>query len=430
LVMLLWSKGVKAQENLLFGRFFVFFGSVSMYLFAIHGFIRYPFVSLANNLTNPFYTILIGLFYFATILILSIGVKILMDYLRSKTSDFLIQLRGMRFYEKFHSKIIIGSFQWLRFFWVLVVFHFVMRLVEFLFGKYLGALVAIDFMDYYAVALSYDTIAMIVFSLFWYLVFVISTFFSKSLGTIINYMVVLLYALGSTLLIGYFFYSRVPLDHSLFSYTIAESFAIAGSSGFPSVHDFILFGIVICLLILLFKWIRIGKNFMAGWVVLGTGLLLFVSSVSLIQKPADAKDESTFLGSVNKLHLFVSSCFTRLTVNNEYNASNESVVKAFKRYKHGSEKLFFLNLLANTLSIISAVPYPWVQMRIEHIHKEMHKEEHRNDCKHTALDHRQIPGRNRVHEQASYPWPGKDLFNHNSPSKQASHLKTNNCDNR
>lgn len=340
LVMLLWAKGLKVQENQGLGRFFVFLGSVSMYLFAIHGFIRYPFVSLANSFTNPFYTILIGLFYFATILILSVGVKILMDYFRSKTSDFLIQLKGMRFYEKFHSKIIIGSFQWLRFFWVLVVFHFVMRLVEFLFGKYLGALVAVDFMDFYAVVLSYDTIALVVFSLFWYLAFVISTFFSKSLGTIINYMVVLLYALGSTLLMGYFFYSRVPLDHSLFSYTIAESFAIAGSSGFPSGHDFILFGVVICLLILLFKWIRVGKNFLAGWVVIVTGLLLFVSSVSLIQKPADAKDESTYFGSVNKLHLFVSSCFTRLTVNNEYNASNESVVKAFKRYKQGSEKLF------------------------------------------------------------------------------------------
>ncbi len=340
MLMMLWRSGLKAQDNVKYGRFLVYIGGLSMYLFAVHGFLRYPFVNLANKYTNPVYTLIISLVYFIVVLIISAGVKLLVEYLSSGAKALNTVIARSAFGNKIIPQTRELSLKWLRFFWILVLFHYVMRLVEFVFGKYTGALVAVDFVDYLSVILFYDISVIVVVSLFWYLSYLLVSLFSKRIGITLNYIFIVLYVLGSTLLVGYFLYSRVPLDHSILSYSISESISIAGSSGFPSMRDFALFGVVIGLILFLFKVIGRSKDFLVGWAVLGTGLLFFSSEVPLVQKPAEAKDETTYSGSVNKLHLFISSCYSWLNTTSNLNTENESLVNAFERYKKGSQKEF------------------------------------------------------------------------------------------
>ena len=340
MLMLLWRSGLKAQDNINHWRFLVYVGGLSMYLFAIHGFLRYPFVNLANKYTNPGYTLIISLVYFIVVLILSVGVKQLMDYFSSGVKTLNAGISRLGFWSKVISQVRDFNLSWLRFFWILVLFHYLMRLVEFVFGKLEGALVAVDFVDYLSVILFYDISVIVVLAFFWYLSFQLVSLINRRVGVALNYIFIVLYALGSTLLVGYFLYSRVPLDHSILSYSISESIAIAGSSGFPSIRDFVLFGVVIVTLILLIKFVGRSKDFLVGWIVLGTGLLFIISAVPLVQKPAEAKDVTTYSGSVNKLYLFVSSCYSWLNSTNNLSTENQSLVNAFERYKKGSQKQF------------------------------------------------------------------------------------------
>lgn len=55
--------------------FFSYLGALSMYLFAIHGILRAPFVAVANRMNSPESTIILGLFFFLVSVIAANGVK-------------------------------------------------------------------------------------------------------------------------------------------------------------------------------------------------------------------------------------------------------------------------------------------------------------------------------------------------------------------
>jgi peptidoglycan/LPS O-acetylase OafA/YrhL len=61
-------------------KFILFFGEVSMYTFAIHGFLRAPFVDIANNLNSSTYTVLIAIVFVTISTIMGLGIKSIEAY--------------------------------------------------------------------------------------------------------------------------------------------------------------------------------------------------------------------------------------------------------------------------------------------------------------------------------------------------------------
>ena len=72
---------------------FSFFGSVSMYLFACHGFLRGEFLSLANRLNSPFAALLIGLIF----LLFSAGVAFCMKQIEQLFRDLLYRAHKRKY---------------------------------------------------------------------------------------------------------------------------------------------------------------------------------------------------------------------------------------------------------------------------------------------------------------------------------------------
>ncbi len=80
------QKQVKKAKGIY--RFILFFGEVSMYTFAIHGFLRAPFVDIANNLNSSTYTVLIAIVFVIISTIMGLGIKSIETYYqRVKSSD-------------------------------------------------------------------------------------------------------------------------------------------------------------------------------------------------------------------------------------------------------------------------------------------------------------------------------------------------------
>lgn len=65
-----WFVGTFSSKNILY-QFLQFIGVISMYLFATHGFLRLPFIELANNLCSPYYSFIIVLLFLAFSLLIA-----------------------------------------------------------------------------------------------------------------------------------------------------------------------------------------------------------------------------------------------------------------------------------------------------------------------------------------------------------------------
>ncbi|MCK5856292.1 MAG: acyltransferase family protein [Bacteroidales bacterium] len=70
MLALIYFSLLKGKRNSYAYKGFLFFGNISMYLFAIHGFLRRPFINLADNSNNPILTVLwaISFVVFATLI--------------------------------------------------------------------------------------------------------------------------------------------------------------------------------------------------------------------------------------------------------------------------------------------------------------------------------------------------------------------------
>ena len=60
-------------------RFFVFFGKISMVLFATHSILRVPFVEIAQRANNPMYTLYVLVLYLICAILVSLGAKIVYE---------------------------------------------------------------------------------------------------------------------------------------------------------------------------------------------------------------------------------------------------------------------------------------------------------------------------------------------------------------
>jgi len=68
-------------------KFILFFGEASMYTFAIHGFLRAPFVDIANKLNSSTYTVLIAIVFVTSSTIMGLGIKSIEAYYQKVKSS-------------------------------------------------------------------------------------------------------------------------------------------------------------------------------------------------------------------------------------------------------------------------------------------------------------------------------------------------------
>ncbi|MBR4584404.1 MAG: acyltransferase [Bacteroidales bacterium] len=71
-------------------RFLIYFGNISMIIFAIHSQVRWPFAELALKANNAWYTLMLYVFFMISIVILSLAAKIMYEWLTKAFSNLKI----------------------------------------------------------------------------------------------------------------------------------------------------------------------------------------------------------------------------------------------------------------------------------------------------------------------------------------------------
>ncbi len=239
----------------------IFYGEISMYLFAVHGFLRGPFVSLANEKNNSFYTILIAISFVAISTLIALGVKYIEQnylFIRKKIINFLKNIET-------HKKIISKLFNFFRLYYkyvfTLIVILLIIKILELLLLNYTHPLLKINaealysgiFNEFYNI-----TGQSILFIIPFLIIYIINKKFTKILLGIFVFIIISL----NIILIQYFNTTLVPLDHVIFVYTFKGLLKIVSSSvdfNFYTLLPFILTLVILILIIRLFKNLKLSN---------------------------------------------------------------------------------------------------------------------------------------------------------------------------
>lgn len=327
-----WTANINSSKSST--NFIVHIGNISMYLFAIHGFIRKPFVDMAKNLDNFSTTILLGIAFFLLSLILAYGIKEL-EFSIKKVYNFnifqLIKNKLLYIFKKKKNISLRADFG--RHFIIFFVFSIILRIVEFITGCYTGTVGDVTFKSFLTHFWTYDFVAYIKIGTAFFTVFSIIYIFSKTTANIVAKITVFIYCILSIFLIIYFQYAKTPLDHSIFNYNFSDAAFIVSSTMFPQIYDILLFVFGILTLCLFYYYFRFRNINMLVNVILGTGLLFWIFQVRVLLKLNTYKHEQIYFCNVNKTNLFIDNCFNYL-VNNKNYVSKASINQSINRYQN------------------------------------------------------------------------------------------------
>ena len=324
---------VKIQWDKNFTRFILYIGNISMYLFAVHGFLRDPFVKSANSIHNFFTTILLGIGFFLVSLMLAYGIKELELNIRKLNNLNSFQKIKTKFFSlpKIQKSKSLRN-DWGRHFIVFFVFSTILRIVEYIIGYHTGSIGETSFQSFLTHFWSYDFMAWITIGTAFFLIYGIIYFFSKQAANILAKISVYVYSILSILLIIYFQYAKLPLDHIIFNYNFNDTIFIINSTKFPQVSDILLIIFGISALYLFYRYFHPRHINMLVNAVLGVGLLCWIFQVPILVKPTAFKTEYEYYCNVNKANLFIDRCFNYLA-NDKKEVSESDMIPTIKRFQ-------------------------------------------------------------------------------------------------
>ena len=261
-------------------KFILFFGEVSMYTFAIHGFLRSPFVDIANNLNSSTYTVIIAIVFVTISTIMGLGIKSIEAYYQKvKSSDkwdkFSLlnsENKEPKFLQKFVQNKANQTF-------IQFVFIFIMSSI---FLRIYGIIVIHYFQDvfynsWYNVLLGiYDDISIIaIISLILYIPIIL---LSKYANRILNYSVFSVLVLWIAIYVFSVGYLAVFIDNLQMS-KLGETVILLLQNSFLWIVFGILF--LVILEIIIFRFIQQMKfRSIMLFVIFGLGLFSAISTIN------------------------------------------------------------------------------------------------------------------------------------------------------
>lgn len=94
ITMFLYMLATKRGNVNAFSKILMFIGNLSMVIFATHSQLRWPFVSIATNAENPWYTLMLLAFFIITAIIIAIAAKVLYQWMIEKISKIRLTKKG------------------------------------------------------------------------------------------------------------------------------------------------------------------------------------------------------------------------------------------------------------------------------------------------------------------------------------------------
>lgn len=242
---------ININEKVIEKNYLVFIGNISMFIFAVHGFLRTPLVNLANHFHNPYITITLSLVYF--LIVIGITLSSIKLYNQAalwlsaiSVNSFIIRVKNrlVMFFRKQNMNEFIQNY-----------FHVYIYLLISIFT------IKIIFIAWYHIDISFAISdikilltgllrEIFLFSIFyaalWPLVFLMKVFFKNPVHQILvisGY----LYLVLLCSLTAYFITAQVPLDRVVFMYTYNELVDIVVTSGSFNIWNLILFSLSLTL---------------------------------------------------------------------------------------------------------------------------------------------------------------------------------------
>lgn len=225
--------------------YLVYIGNISMFLFAVHGFLRPPLVNLANKMNNPFITLLLSLLFF----LIAIGVTML----TIKWNDTVIKIinklkenvsikKAANFISGLSKKHKLKDFfiRYLNVFIYLLASIVFMRFVIFLWAGFSQSFSYIEFECVFAGLFREILVLSKIFGFLLPLMFIIQIASKKSFRILI-FTLAFIYLLILCSLSAYFVSSHVPLDRVVLMYTTNELLSIVFASNGINIWNIVLY---------------------------------------------------------------------------------------------------------------------------------------------------------------------------------------------
>lgn len=312
----------------------IFYGELSMYLFAVHGFLRGPFVALANEKNNALYTLLIAISFVATSTLVALAIKYIeQNYLtiRKRALNYLNKL-------ELNKKIFKNIFNFLNLFYkyviILIVFLLFIKVFEFFLVS----------SSHPSIKLTYNALNSGLFNEFFNILgqsaifiipFYIFYIISKKLTKILLISFISIIIILNIILIQYFNTTLVPLDHVILVYTYSGLIKIIKSSvdfNFYTILPFLGIGIILFALIKLFRKLKLSNLFIVS--ILLISLIFIKSHKYFLLNNNNFENENEYFFANNLLTYFVSDGYKYIKEKGkDKNLNANKIEKSIKFYQ-------------------------------------------------------------------------------------------------
>ncbi|MDT8393416.1 MAG: sulfatase-like hydrolase/transferase [Bacteroidales bacterium] len=241
-----------------FKKLILFYGGISMYLFAVHGFLRKPLVGWANDASNPWITLLLALLFVIIATLVALGTK--------KTEAFSGKLihwiNALKKPAITHSNYIIKAirFNFPEVFRISFAFYFCLlaiRVYEFFLYRGQHMFSAVSAEDFFT-AISVDLALSLGLSAVFIIIYSILPFRKAIIARILHIAILFILLLVYMGTIQYYNTTLDMLDHVVYVYSFSALKGIASSSAelnLSSILPFIVFPLIFAgVLFMVRKW--------------------------------------------------------------------------------------------------------------------------------------------------------------------------------
>ncbi len=308
----------------------IYYGNLSMFLFAIHGFLRAPFVKTANNLEISWYTFFLAIAFFIVSTVAAEGVRGIVNWF-AKFNTFVFKRSGVIY--KIVSWLIkpqivrVWSREWLIFLIVLLA----LCLGEF-FWIYQSHGLPIGWGWLIYDALTLDLVLSFKVLVIGFFLFRLFVFANIKMATITYRILLAFFMVISVLLIAFYRFAMVPLDEVVLTYSLSDMFTIASNSVNGQWVIWAITAGSLLLLLVLYKYFKyVLQVSISVWFAL-IGISVFLFNIHYLPESSMYKSEGNYHLVVNKLAYFAD----RLDQARKASVSlqtSEEVQKAIQDYR-------------------------------------------------------------------------------------------------
>jgi len=292
----------KKQSNYL-TKTILFYGELSMYFYAVHGFIRPPFVELANNSSSALMHILWAIVFIAISTLVALALKwVVNNYLRilhwASARFKNIESKSFGFIIKAISRLMQIGF-------VFIIMLLILRIYEFSILKYhhempgidIDSLLNVCFRDFLA------GIAILAWLLIPYII--VYRFFKKAVSILLSVFFGLI-IIASIIVIQYYDFTLNPLDSVIYVYSFESILEIISSAGISilSILAFVVGILAFVFLLIISKKIQFKLLFVIAFPFIAIAIA-FIPHI-FIPKENSFDSEIAFTYTNNKLFYFIN----------------------------------------------------------------------------------------------------------------------------